>query len=196
MRRYLTLVVTATVLAGCAAGDDTDRDDSARADSPAAATTDSLGAGGDPAIRVAMRDANGRDLGTITLTDAAGGISVSGSLAGLPPGDHGMHLHMIGRCDPPGFTSAGEHWNPTTRQHGPDNPQGPHLGDLPNVTVGSDSTATVQGTTSGGTLRGTSNMLLDADGAALIIHTSRDDLRTDPSGGSGTPIACGTISGT
>ena len=192
MRRYLTLAVTATMLAGCSAGDDTDIDDSARADSPAAATTDSP----DPSIRVAMRDANGRDLGTITLTDVAGGISVSGSLTGLPPGDHGMHLHTVGRCDAPSFTSAGEHWNPTTRQHGPDNPQGPHLGDLPNVTVGADSTATVQGTTSGGTLRGTSTMLLDADGAAVIIHTGRDDLRTDPSGGSGAPIACGTISGT
>jgi Cu/Zn superoxide dismutase len=56
---------------------------------------------------VAVRDASGRDLGTLTLSDAAGGISVSGRLTGLAPGEHGMHLHMTGRCDAPTFDSAG-----------------------------------------------------------------------------------------
>jgi superoxide dismutase, Cu-Zn family len=189
MRTYLTIAAGITLLAACTAGDDDAATDTATTDSPAAA------AAPDPSVTAMMRDASGRDLGTLTLTDAGGGISVSGTLRGLPPGDHGMHIHMVGRCDPPTFESAGEHWNPTTRQHGTENPQGPHLGDLPNVTVGTDSTATVQGTTTGGSLRGTTNMLLDADGGAVIIHTSRDDLKTDPSGGSGAPIACGAVSG-
>lgn len=195
MRSILTAAVAATTLAACAADDD-DMTDSASADSPAAATADSLARGGaDPSVTATVRDASGRDLGTVTVSDVAGGISLAGTLTGLPPGEHGMHLHMVGRCDPPAFESAGDHWNPTNNQHGTQNPQGPHLGDLPNVTVGADSTATIQATTPGGTLRGTTNMLLDADGAALIIHASSDDLRTNPSGGSGNPIACAVIAG-
>jgi len=187
MRTYLTIAASVTILAACTARDDA-TNDTATTDSPAAA------AAPDPSVTATMRDASGRDLGTLTLTDAGGGISISGTLRGLPPGEHGMHIHMAGRCDAPTFESAGEHWNPTTRQHGADNPQGPHLGDLPNVNVGTDSTATVQATTAGGSLRGPTNMLLDADGGAVIIHTSRDDLKTDPSGGSGTPIACAAVS--
>jgi Cu-Zn family superoxide dismutase len=189
MRRYLTIAAGITILASCTAGGDDAATDTATTDSPAAA------AAPDPSVTATMRDASGRDLGTLTLTDAGSGISVSGTLRGLPPGEHGMHIHVAGRCDAPTFESAGEHWNPTTRQHGTENPQGPHFGDLPNVNVGADSTATIQGTTVGGSLRGTTNMLLDADGAAVIIHTSRDDNRTDPSGGSGAPIACAMVPG-
>ena len=36
--------------------------------------------------------------------------------------------------------------------------------------------------------------LLDADGAALVIHARADDYATDPSGNSGDRIACGVIS--
>jgi Cu-Zn family superoxide dismutase len=190
MHRYLTTAVGIVLLTACSARDDDTANDTATTDSPAAAA-----AVPDPSVTATMRDASGRELGALTLTDAAGGISVSGTLRGLPPGEHGLHLHMIGRCDAPTFESAGEHWNPTSRQHGSENPQGPHLGDLPNVTVGADSTATVQGTTAGGSLRGTTDMLLDSDGAAVMIHTSRDDLKTDPSGGSGARIACGAVSG-
>lgn len=142
-----------------------------------------------------LRDAAGRELGTLTLTDTTGGIVVSGRLVGLSPGDHGIHIHAIGRCDPPAFDTAGSHWNPTNRQHGAQNPEGPHLGDLPNATVGSDSIATVQVLTPSGSLRSGPNMLLDSDGAAVIIHSGPDDYRTDPSGASGNPIACGVIAG-
>ena len=131
----------------------------------------------------------------MTFSDTTGGIAISGVLTGLVPGEHAMHLHMAGRCDTPTFDSAGDHWNPTNRQHGSQNAEGPHLGDLPNVTVGSDSSATVQAVTAGGTLRGTTNMLLDADGAALVIHAAADDYRTNPSGGSGGRIACGAVTG-
>jgi superoxide dismutase, Cu-Zn family len=189
MRTHLTIAAALLTL-GCGAREDEGANDTTSADSPATAVTP--GTSTDPGVSTTIRDANGRDLGSLTLTDAAGGISVSGRLTGLPPGDHGMHLHMVGRCDAPDFASAGGHWNPTNRQHGSQNPNGPHLGDMPNVSVGQDSTATVQGVTAGGTLRAT-DMLLDTDGAALIIHRSRDDLQTDPSGRSEDPIACGTI---
>ena len=194
MRPHGTLAAIALLTFACAGRESDSGYDSAAADSPATATTPSVSA--DPSVTTTIRDANGRDLGTLTLTETSGGISISGRLAGLPPGEHGMHIHMVGRCDAPAFTSAGEHWNPTNRQHGAQNPEGPHLGDLPNVTVGPDSTADVQGAAvSGGSLRGAQNALLDPDGAALIIHASRDDMQTNPSGGSGDRIACGAMSG-
>jgi Cu-Zn family superoxide dismutase len=141
-----------------------------------------------------MRDSAGRNLGTLTLTETAQGITVTGELTGLRPGAHGIHIHMVGQCQPP-FESAGPHWNPTNRQHGLQNPQGPHFGDLPTLTAGADSAYSVRATTAGGTLRGT-NALMDTDGASVVIHANADDDRTDPSGNSGARIACGVISGT
>lgn len=146
-------------------------------------------AGGAP-VTVAMRDAQGAELGSLTLAESAQGVTLTGSLRGLPPGEHAIHVHTTGVCEPP-FESAGPHWNPTNRQHGSQNPQGPHFGDMPNLTVGADSSVTVQATTAGGTLRG-ENALLDADGAAVVVHAGPDDYRTDPSGNSGDRIACGT----
>jgi len=141
-----------------------------------------------------MRNAAGKELGTLTLSEAGAGISVSGRLSGLPPGVHAIHLHAVGRCEPPKFQSAGDHWNPTDRQHGTQSRGGPHLGDLANITVAPDSSATVQETTTGGTLRG-ANALLDTDGAAVVVHARRDDYHTQPSGDSGDRIGCGVLSG-
>jgi superoxide dismutase, Cu-Zn family len=112
-------------------------------------------------------------------------------LTGLPAGEHGVHLHTVGSCQPP-FASAGAHWNPTTRQHGLENPQGAHLGDMPNLTVGASGSVDLQVSTRGGGLRG-QHPLLDDDGAAVVIHAMRDDQRTDPSGSSGDRIACGVV---
>lgn len=131
---------------------------------------------GSASVTITVRDAAGRELGRLTPTDTTGGIAVSGRLVGLAPGEHGLHLHTTGRCDPPGFESAGDDWNPTNRQHGTQNPQGPHFGDLPNVLSGPDSVAAIQGvTTAGGSLRSAPDMLLDPDGAALVVHSARDD---------------------
>ena len=107
----------------------------------------------------------------------------------VPPGAHGAHVHTVGRCDPLGFESAGGHWNPTGAKHGANNPAGPHLGDLPNMTVGADGRGTVSFTVPGATMDG----LLDADGATMMVHANADDLVTDPSGNSGGRIACGVF---
>lgn len=190
MRAYLTSAVSLLALFACARAER-----SATADTPMTDTTSNTAMQGTAPARATVRDATGRELGTLTLTDTTGGIAVSGRLVGLSPGDHGIHIHAIGRCDPPAFDTAGSHWNPTNRQHGAQNPEGPHLGDLPNATVGSDSIATVQVLTPSGSLRGGPNMLLDSDAAAVIIHSGPDDYRTNPSGGSGDPVACGIIAG-
>lgn len=147
--------------------------------------------GGAERADVPMRDAAGRDVGTLTLSNTTGGMMLTGTLRGLPPGPHGIHLHAVGRCDAP-FTSAGGHWNPRSKMHGTLNAQGPHLGDMPNIIVGGDSSATIRVLSPGGTLRG-NDALLDADGAAVVIHATMDDYRTDPSGNSGARIACGVV---
>ncbi|HET7275764.1 MAG TPA: superoxide dismutase family protein [Longimicrobiaceae bacterium] len=137
-------------------------------------------------------DAEGDTLGTVTLTETEQMIQVAGTLEGLPPGTHGFHLHETGVCEPP-FQSAGGHWNPTDHEHGMENPQGPHLGDLPNIEVGSDSTVTVQVSSPvGATLEGT-NGLLDADGAVVMVHAGADDYQSNPSGDAGDRIACGVV---
>lgn len=150
---------------------------------PAGATTADAG--------VLVRDAAGRGLGTLTVRGEETGIAIFGTLAGLPPGTHGFHVHDAGRCEAR-FESAGNHWNPTHRQHGRQNPAGPHLGDLPNLIVPADSTVVLQVMIAGGTLRG-ADALLDGDGAAVVIHARPDDDRTDPAGNSGERIACGVI---
>jgi Cu-Zn family superoxide dismutase len=180
MRTRTILIACSVSLAAC--GRDTGRADRDTASARAADTT---------AVTAAVHDASGRSLGMLTLAEAAQGISVTGRLTGLPPGEHAIHVHGTGRCEPP-FESAGDHWNPTNRQHGTQNPQGHHLGDLPNVSVGSDSAVVVQVSTTGGTLRGT-NALLDADGAALVVHARADDYRTDPAGNAGDRVACGVV---
>lgn len=140
-------------------------------------------------------DGSGNAMGTATLFETAHGLRVQARVVGAPAGVHGIHLHMVGRCDGPGFTSAGGHWNPTGKMHGMQAPGGHHLGDLPNITIGDDGTGSVDFVIGDGRLRDGDNALLDADGAAIVLHAQADDERTDPSGASGARIACGVISG-
>ncbi|SFP79310.1 superoxide dismutase family protein [Sphingomonas rubra] len=136
-----------------------------------------------------LRTAAGADAGRATATEVAGGLRFTLDARALPPGTHGAHVHTVGRCDAPDFTTAGPHWNPAMRQHGTQNPAGPHEGDLPNLIVGTDGRGTIGVTVPGATMAG----LLDADGGAMVVHANADDLRTDPSGNSGSRIACGVF---
>ena len=131
--------------------------------------------------------------GVATLSQRASGTLVRARIEGLPPGTYAIHLHSVGKCEGPKFTSAGPHFNPTMKQHGKDNPMGPHLGDLPNVVVGPGGTGTVDFTIAGLTLVGGAAPLLDSDGAAVVLHAGPDDYKTDPSGASGDRIACGAF---
>ena len=141
---------------------------------------------------IELRDPGGRLLANATVVEA-GGVRVRVEAAGLVSGTYAVHLHETGLCEPPDFASAGPHWNPTDRQHGRLNPQGPHLGDLPNLNVGADGAGTVEFAIGGTTLRRGGNALLDRDGAALVVHSGPDDYRTDPSGNSGARLACGVV---
>jgi Cu-Zn family superoxide dismutase len=140
-----------------------------------------------------IRDTGGRTVARGSVSQVGDALRVRIEAAGLPAGIYGAHVHTAGRCDPPAFESAGPHWNPTGRQHGRDNPGGQHLGDLPNLMVGTDRRGSFEFTIPGATLSGGARPVLDGDGAAIVIHARADDYRTDPSGNSGTRIACGVI---
>lgn len=157
---------------------------------PAASTPMSMGAGS-----VVMRSTSGASLGTLALQQSGGGVRITGTLTGLPGGRaHGIHFHQVGRCDPPDFTSAGAHLNPTGALHGLDNPLGPHAGDLPNISTNATGQATLDLTTTRVTLDATGPRgLFGGDGTALVLHMNADDQRSDPSGNSGDRIACGVV---
>lgn len=187
MKPTLAAFILAVGLAGCG-GQET-----AGADNDAAAAASAGGMAADAAPRRAiasLQTAQGAPAGTATATVAEGGIQVALNVEGLPPGPHGAHVHMTGRCDAPAFESAGGHWNPTDAQHGLEAPPGQHAGDMPNLTVGADGRGSLQYTFQGGSFDG----LLDGDGSAMMIHAGADDQRTDPSGDSGGRIACGVFS--
>ena len=145
-------------------------------------------AGGATAVAM-LRTAAGADVGRVTASEVTGGLRFTVDAKGMPAGTHGAHVHTTGRCDAPGFETAGGHWNPTGAKHGTMNPQGPHQGDVPNLIIDSAGRGTVAATIPGATMAG----LLDTDGAAFVVHADADDLKTDPSGNSGARIACGVF---
>lgn len=147
---------------------------------------------GETAVAV-LRDAAGRETGRATFTQTEGGVRIDVSVRNLPPGQHGIHIHEAGRCDPPDFMSAGGHFNPFGRQHGLRNPAGPHAGDLPNLQVAADGTGRFSSVNQIVTLGAGPGTLLSPAGTALVIHAAPDDEVTDPTGNSGARIACGVI---
>ncbi len=143
--------------------------------------------------RVELRNAQGAVVGRATLNDASQGVAISLEVENLPPGLHGIHIHAVGQCDSPDFASAGGHFNPEGKKHGLKNPEGPHAGDLPNLTVGADGRARTTMTAPRVTLGPGPNSVFQPAGTALVIHAGPDDEVTDPAGNSGGRIACGVI---
>lgn len=142
-----------------------------------------------------LKNAKGEVVGKVRLAGQRGGegVRMMGEVSGLTPGQHGIHIHMTGKCDPPDFTSAGGHFNPTNAKHSL-NTQGGHAGDLGNLTVESDGKAKIDMTVAGVTMRGDgANSLFKEGGTALVIHANADDLKSDPAGNAGGRVACGVI---
>jgi Cu-Zn family superoxide dismutase len=177
-------------MAGCGPSQTQDPAQNAAATAPDGQTADVAGPAPEgPGAVANLRTAQGGGAGTATATAMNGSVVVAVRVEGLPPGSHGAHVHMTGKCDAPTFASAGGHWNPASAQHGLENPQGQHAGDMPNLVVNEAGQGTLEYTLKGATLDG----LFDADGAAMVIHASPDDQKTDPSGNSGDRIACGVF---
>ena len=136
-----------------------------------------------------LRTPDGTEIGSATAMPAVTGVSVLVEARNLEPGMHGLHVHTVGDCSAPDFSSAGGHWNPTDMEHGRQNPEGPHAGDMPNLEIQADGSGSVLFALPAGTYDG----LMDGDGSALVIHAGEDDLSTDPAGDSGDRIACGVF---
>lgn len=141
---------------------------------------------------VDMSFANGLPAGTGQLVSDGRTLSLAVAVTGLEPGEHGFHLHTTGQCTAPDFTSAGGHLNPTGREHGSLNPQGKHLGDLPNLVVGASRSTSTE-VDLGADTRELRETLFDNDGTAVIVHAKADDYRSDPAGDAGPRVACGVL---
>ena len=140
-----------------------------------------------------LKNASGQVVGSAQFSQDAGGVVlIKASFSGVE-GAHGMHIHTTGKCDGPDFTSAGGHFNPTAKKHGLLNPDGPHAGDLPEITVLSGGAGSLETTTNRVSLTTGASSLFDADGSALVVHAGHDDQVTDPTGNSGARLACGVI---
>jgi Cu-Zn family superoxide dismutase len=152
-------------------------------------------AAGPKAAHADLVNAQGTKVGTAKITSAANGVKVSVKVSQLTPGEHGIHIHNVGKCDGPAFTTAGGHFDPTSAHHGVKNAQEPHphLGDLENLKVGENGKASATFLISGATLGEGQNSLFHDGGTALVIHAKADDLTSDPSGNSGDRIVCGVI---
>ena len=138
--------------------------------------------------------ADGSIIGAVQLSQNAAGVvqlTISGS--GLEAGDHGLHIHATGKCDGPAFTTAGGHFNPAARKHGLDSADGPHAGDMPNLTVAANGTYSYTETSNRVSALAGPTSLLDADGSALVVHAAADDHVTDPTGNSGARVACAVL---
>jgi len=146
-----------------------------------------------PPSDIMIAGADGASLGTLEVSQGAAGVTITLAATGMPAGVHGVHLHEKGVCEGPKFVSAGAHWNPAGKQHGRDNPQGSHLGDLANLDVTTSGSASGSFSIPGAAMRGGSAPLADADGTAIVVHAKPDDYKTDPSGASGDRIACAVI---
>ncbi len=160
----------------------------------AGVTASVTAAGGADHAGARIVDGGGQTIGWARLTeDADGQLHLNVQVAGLTPGLHGIHLHAIGQCAGPAFTSAGGHHNPLGAQHGLDNPAGAHAGDLPNLTVNGAGRGHLDAVSHHATLSAGPVSLLDGDGSAIVIHANEDDQVTNPTGNSGPRIACGVI---
>jgi superoxide dismutase, Cu-Zn family len=146
-----------------------------------------------PMGKAELHNSQGELVGIVTVAETTDGVRVVAHVLNLPPGYHGFHIHEAGKCEPPGFKSAGEHFNPYSAAHGLKHPTGNHAGDLPNLLVAPDGTGVLVAHTPLVTLRAGQNSLFHDGGAAFIVHSQPDDQLTNPSGNSGDRIACGVI---
>lgn len=183
------LIATAVVLGGCSRQASVG---TAPAPQPTPVSRSTNAPASEARATTTLLDGSGTKVGSATLTEMPSGVLISITVTGLGIGAHGAHLHAIGVCTAPTFASAGGHYDPRGRQHGFRNPDGHHAGDLPNVVSPPAGGHTVQYFVEDLKLTGRGG-LLDDDGAALVIHSSEDDYRTDPAGDSGARAACGVI---
>lgn len=145
-----------------------------------------------PSTTVEFIDRDGTETGMATLRAAQEGVLIELEVRGLPAAQWvAFHIHENGECDPADeFESAGEHFNPTDREHGFFAEGGPHAGDMPNQYVGADGVLRAAVFNSFVTM---GEGEADVMGRSLVIHDGTDDHVSQPAGDAGGRIACAVI---
>jgi len=151
---------------------------------------------------VRLVTASGQPAGMARLKQTDQGVDISIEAQGLPPGQHGFHIHANGSCDPGPdaasgkivpFGAAGGHFDPgMSMNHGRpgDPPDRAHAGELPNLQAGPDGKASLRYLNSNVTVAAGPRSVM---GRTLVVHEKQDDYQTDPAGDSGGRLLCGLV---
>jgi Cu-Zn family superoxide dismutase len=178
VHRFPSLLATALLVTAACGGSSS---------KPAAEPTSPLGVEG---VAVLESRSGSTTTGEARFVDRGDSVEVTLTVAGATPGNHGVHIHMIGDCSAPDAKSAGDHFNPDTHQHGAPGVAEHHAGDLGNIEVADDGTGTLTLVQPDVTLGEGGRSIA---GRALVVHEKADDFQTQPTGDSGGRIACGVI---
>lgn len=176
---HAVVALLAATLAGCGRSQEAaeSQTDHANGKAPVAAVAELL----------SKSDSNVR--GSVRFVQDVAGVRVLANLTGLTPGEHGIHVHESGDCSAYDASSAGGHFNPTDAPHADRGAESRHVGDLGNLVAGADGVARLNYVDTKVALHGPNSII----GRSVVVHASRDDGSSQPSGNSGARIACGEI---
>lgn len=128
--------------------------------------------------------------GTVHFHQHGDHVMVHARVSGLKPNqEHGFHIHEKGDCSAPDATSAGGHFNPGGKPHGPQDSER-HAGDMPSLKADASGSAEARFRLAGVTI---GSGAADIVGKGLIVHAQPDDYKTQPTGNAGARIACAVI---
>ena len=128
--------------------------------------------------------------GLVMFHEMDGHLMVHAKVSGLKPnGEHGFHVHETGSCASTDGSSAGGHFNPDGKPHGPQN-AAHHVGDLPSLKADANGVVDQKMMVMGPTIAAGAMSVV---GRSVIVHALPDDFVTQPTGNSGARLGCGVV---